>query len=115
MAEGGRIVDIATSILGYSFPFYSVYAASKASLEHFSRALAKELGSKRITANRIAPGALDTPFFRRRDPQDWERSTTGPHAEEDLLGTNAETPACAVGSGVWAPGIESRRAPRRKL
>lgn len=63
MAEGGRIVNIATSILGCSFPFYSVYAASKATLEHHGRALAKELGEKRITVNTIAPGALDTPFF----------------------------------------------------
>jgi len=63
MAEGGRIVNIATSILGCSFPFYSVYAASKASLEHYGRALAKELAEKSITVNTIAPGALDTPFF----------------------------------------------------
>jgi NAD(P)-dependent dehydrogenase (short-subunit alcohol dehydrogenase family) len=63
MAAGGRIVNIATSILGCSFPFYSVYAASKASLEHFSRALAKELSGKEITVNTVAPGALDTPFF----------------------------------------------------
>jgi NAD(P)-dependent dehydrogenase (short-subunit alcohol dehydrogenase family) len=63
MAEGGRIVNIGTSILGCSFPFYSVYAASKASLEHYSRALAKELAGKRITVNTVAPGALDTPFF----------------------------------------------------
>jgi NAD(P)-dependent dehydrogenase (short-subunit alcohol dehydrogenase family) len=63
LADGGRVVNIATSILGCSFPFYSVYAASKASLEHYSRALAKELGEKGITVNTIAPGALDTPFF----------------------------------------------------
>jgi NAD(P)-dependent dehydrogenase (short-subunit alcohol dehydrogenase family) len=70
MAEGGRIVNIATSILGCSFPFYSAYAASKASLEHFSRALAKELGAKRITSNTIAPGALDTPFFFAAETQE---------------------------------------------
>lgn len=52
-----------TSILACSFPFYSVYAASKATLEHFSRGLAKELAGRRITVNSIAPGALDTPFF----------------------------------------------------
>jgi hypothetical protein len=36
---------------------------SKATLEHYSRALAKELGGRGITVNTIAPGALDTPFF----------------------------------------------------
>jgi NAD(P)-dependent dehydrogenase (short-subunit alcohol dehydrogenase family) len=63
MNDGGRIVNIATSILGCSFPFYSVYAASKASLEHYGRGLAKELGPRHITVNTVAPGALDTPFF----------------------------------------------------
>jgi NAD(P)-dependent dehydrogenase (short-subunit alcohol dehydrogenase family) len=63
MGEGGRIVNIATSVLACSFPYYGVYAGSKATLEHFSRALAKELASKRISVNTIAPGALDTPFF----------------------------------------------------
>jgi NAD(P)-dependent dehydrogenase (short-subunit alcohol dehydrogenase family) len=70
MAEGGRIVNIATSILGCSFPFYSVYAASKASLEHYGRALAKELGPKRVTVNTIAPGALDTPFFHAAETRE---------------------------------------------
>jgi len=63
ISDGGRIVNIATSILGCSFPFYSVYAASKASLEHLSRALAKELAARGVSVNTIAPGALDTPFF----------------------------------------------------
>ena len=63
MQPGGRIVNVATSILGCSFPFYSLYAASKATLEHMSRALAKELAARSISANTIAPGALDTPFF----------------------------------------------------
>lgn len=40
-----------------------MYAGSKACLEHFTRALAKELESRNITVNTVAPGALDTPFF----------------------------------------------------
>jgi NAD(P)-dependent dehydrogenase (short-subunit alcohol dehydrogenase family) len=63
MADGGRIVNIGTSILACSFPFYSIYAASKAALEHMTRGLSKELGARAITVNTIAPGALDTPFF----------------------------------------------------
>jgi NAD(P)-dependent dehydrogenase (short-subunit alcohol dehydrogenase family) len=63
MEDGGRIVNVGTSMLACSFPFYSVYAGSKAPLEHFTRALAKEVAERRITVNTIAPGALDTPFF----------------------------------------------------
>ncbi len=63
MSDDGRIVNIATSILGMSVPFYGVYAGSKASLEHFSRDLAQQLRERRITVNTVAPGALDTPFF----------------------------------------------------
>jgi NAD(P)-dependent dehydrogenase (short-subunit alcohol dehydrogenase family) len=80
MADGGRIVNIATSILGCSFPFYSVYAASKSTLEHYGRALAKELAVKHITVNTIAPGALDTPFFyaaETRESVDAIRQFTG--------------------------------------
>jgi NAD(P)-dependent dehydrogenase (short-subunit alcohol dehydrogenase family) len=63
MSDGGRIVNIGTSILGCTFPFYGIYAASKASLEHMTRALAKELAVRRISVNTVAPGALDTEFF----------------------------------------------------
>jgi len=63
LGDDGRIVNIATSILGMSVPFYGVYAGSKASLEHFSRDLAQQLRGRGITVNTVAPGALDTPFF----------------------------------------------------
>jgi NAD(P)-dependent dehydrogenase (short-subunit alcohol dehydrogenase family) len=63
MRDGGRIVNIGTSVLACSFAFYSVYAASKSALEHMSRGLAKELAGRQITVNTVAPGALDTAFF----------------------------------------------------
>lgn len=61
--DGGRIINIGTSVLGMSIPFYGVYAGSKATLEHLSRDLAHQLRGRGITVNTIAPGALDTPFF----------------------------------------------------
>lgn len=57
---GGRIVNI-SSIVGLSgYRGLSVYAASKAALDGYTRALARELGSKNITVNSIAPGFLQT-------------------------------------------------------
>jgi NAD(P)-dependent dehydrogenase (short-subunit alcohol dehydrogenase family) len=63
MSDNGRIVNIGTSLLAATTGFYSAYAGSKAPLEHFTRALAKEVGSRGITVNTVAPGPLNTSFF----------------------------------------------------
>ena len=60
LAGGGRIVNI-SSIAGLSgYRGLSVYGASKAALDGYTRALARELGSRNITVNSIAPGFLQT-------------------------------------------------------
>ena len=61
--DNGRIVNISTTLVAATTGYYSVYAGSKASLEHFARALAKEIGSRGITVNTVAPGPLNTSFF----------------------------------------------------
>ena len=63
MNEGGKIINIGTSLLAAFTGLYSVYAGAKAPLEHFTRAAAKELGPRGISVNNIAPGPMDTPFF----------------------------------------------------
>jgi 3-oxoacyl-[acyl-carrier protein] reductase len=61
MAEGGgRIVNVA-SIVGFTgYSGLCVYAATKASMLGFTRALAREVGRLGITVNAVAPGFLDT-------------------------------------------------------
>jgi NAD(P)-dependent dehydrogenase (short-subunit alcohol dehydrogenase family) len=105
MNAGGRIVNIATSILGCTFPLYSVYAGSKASLEHFTRALAKELAAQRITVNTVAPGALDTPFFHAAESAESvemiKQFTGGLGSVDDVV----PTVEFLVGSGArWLSG-----------
>jgi NAD(P)-dependent dehydrogenase (short-subunit alcohol dehydrogenase family) len=56
MADNGRIINMETSLVGATTPYYSAYAGSKAPLEDFTRALAKEIGNRDITVNNIAPG-----------------------------------------------------------
>ncbi|KAG0029418.1 hypothetical protein BGZ81_003810 [Podila clonocystis] len=63
MADYGRVINIGTTLLAITTGEYSAYAGSKAPLEDFTRALAKEAGGRGITVNTIAPGPIDTPFF----------------------------------------------------
>lgn len=63
LENGGRIVSTVTSLLAAFTGYYGVYAGAKAPVEHFTRAAAKELQSRRISVNAIAPGPMDTPFF----------------------------------------------------
>lgn len=59
----GSIITIVTSLLAAFTGLYSTYAGGKAPVEHFTRAAAKEFGSKGISVCNVAPGPMDTPFF----------------------------------------------------
>ncbi len=65
MADGGAIVNITSTVTRVMLPNYGVYAATKGALEQLTRVLAKELGSRAITVNAVAPGPTDTDLFRR--------------------------------------------------
>jgi len=62
--DGGRIILIGTGLSRFALPPYIVYAASKAAQTTFALYMAKTLGGRGITANVVAPGALDTDFNR---------------------------------------------------
>ncbi|MDO0932011.1 3-oxoacyl-[acyl-carrier-protein] reductase [Streptomyces sp. DG2A-72] len=59
-AKKGRVVLISSVVGLYGGPGQSNYAASKAALVGFARSLARELGSRNITFNVVAPGFVDT-------------------------------------------------------
>ncbi len=61
--DGGRVVNVITSIVAFTIPFYGVYAASKGAVEHLTKAMAKELGDREVTVNCVAPGPLNTSFY----------------------------------------------------
>jgi NAD(P)-dependent dehydrogenase (short-subunit alcohol dehydrogenase family) len=62
MNDGGRIVNISSGLARFALPGSSAYGAAKGAVEVLTRYLAKELGPRGITANVVAPGAIQTDF-----------------------------------------------------
>ena len=56
----GRIISVSSVVASMGNAGQTNYAASKAGMEGFSRALASEIGSRNITVNCVAPGFIDT-------------------------------------------------------
>lgn len=61
--DNGKICTLVTSLLGAFTPFYAAYSGTKAPVEHFTRAAAKEFGERGISVTAVGPGPMDTPFF----------------------------------------------------
>jgi 3-oxoacyl-[acyl-carrier protein] reductase len=59
-ARGGRIINITSVVASAGNPGQANYAAAKAGVAGMTRALARELGSRNITVNCVAPGFIDT-------------------------------------------------------
>ncbi|MGY8524016.1 3-oxoacyl-ACP reductase FabG [Paracidovorax citrulli] len=59
-ARGGRIINITSVVGSTGNPGQMNYAAAKAGVEGMTRALAREIGSRNVTVNCVAPGFIDT-------------------------------------------------------
>ncbi|MBC7808586.1 MAG: SDR family oxidoreductase [Akkermansiaceae bacterium] len=69
IADGGRIVSLSTGGTSMAMAGGGAYAGSKAAIEQFSNALAKEVGHRGVTVNTIAPGVTDTDGLVLSDDQ----------------------------------------------
>ncbi|TSD67444.1 SDR family oxidoreductase [Inquilinus sp. KBS0705] len=65
IANGGRIINLSTGLTRFATPGYAAYASMKGAIEVFTKYLAKELGSRGIAANLVAPGIIETDFTKR--------------------------------------------------
>ncbi|WP_075595795.1 SDR family oxidoreductase [Novacetimonas hansenii] len=63
LRDGGRIVNLSTSVVGLKFETYGVYVATKAAVETLTAILAKELRGRNTTVNAVAPGPTGTELF----------------------------------------------------
>jgi 3-oxoacyl-[acyl-carrier protein] reductase len=92
-ARWGRIINI-TSVVGASGnPGQANYAAAKAGVVGMTKSLARELGSRSITVNCVAPGFIDTDMTRALP--DEQRKALLEHIPLGRLGT-AQDVAAAV-------------------
>ncbi len=63
LRDGGRIINFSSSVVGLYQPSYAAYAATKSAIEAMTHIVAKELGSREITVNTVAPGPVGTDLF----------------------------------------------------
>jgi len=59
-ARRGRVVNISSIVAQTGYRGLAAYGATKASMEGFTRSLARDLGPRKITVNTVAPGFLET-------------------------------------------------------
>ncbi|WP_404309750.1 SDR family oxidoreductase [Neorhodopirellula lusitana] len=63
LRDGGRIVNLSTTVVGMKFEKYGVYAGIKAAIETMTAIMAKEMRGRNITVNAVAPGPTGTALF----------------------------------------------------
>lgn len=63
LREGGRIINLSSSVIGLSLPTYAIYTATKAAVEAMTRVLSKEMRGRNVTVNAVAPGPTATALF----------------------------------------------------
>lgn len=75
-AKKGRIINIASVVGASGNPGQTNYSAAKAGMLGFTKSLAREVGSRGITVNAVAPGFIDTDMTREL-PEDQKRALLG--------------------------------------
>jgi 3-oxoacyl-[acyl-carrier protein] reductase len=107
LRNGGHIINLSSSVVGFKFESYSVYAATKAAVETMSAIMAKEMRGRNITVNVVAPGPVATDLFLHgKSPEQIDHMAKIPPLER--LGTPEDIAAVisflAGPDGAWING-----------
>ncbi|MDD5051577.1 MAG: SDR family oxidoreductase [Sulfuricurvum sp.] len=62
LKDGGQVLNLSSGLTRFTLPGFGAYSAMKGAIEVLTRYMALELGSRNITVNVIAPGAIETDF-----------------------------------------------------
>jgi len=93
-AKYGRIINITSVVAVTGNPGQTNYAAAKAGLIAFSKSLAREVASRHITVNCVAPGFIDTDMTRALD--DSQRAALRAQIPMARFGAPADVAAAAL-------------------
>lgn len=77
VADGGAIVALTTSLVRHAVPGVGPYSATKAAVECLVRSMSKELASRNIRVNAVAPGPIDTELFRAGKTEEAKQRSAG--------------------------------------
>jgi len=105
-ARHGRIINIGSVVGMMGNPGQTNYSASKAGMIGFTRSLAREVGSRGITANTVAPGFIETDMTRAMSEE--QRSAMAAQIPLQRLGSPEDIAAAVVflasGAGAYITG-----------
>lgn len=105
MSRGSRIIEIASASAFLPLPHLNIYAASKAFVNRFSRALGAELSGRGITVTSLCPGWVDTGFMDTADKTSDDSVTSFPFMKKCPDVVAAALSAADRGRHTCVPGV----------
>lgn len=105
MQAHSHIIEIASASAFTPLPYLNIYAATKAFVRHFSRALGAELSDRKITVTALCPGWVDTNFMSTADKTSADSVTSFPFMKKSPEVVAAALSAADRGRHTYVPGV----------